>query len=147
MDEQPEELVKVVVNLPEPDMGVGGERLWAFPLGGDVYEIRSSPWHARNINWGDWVKAVAESDDKWPTFISVVKRSGHRTMHIYLLEKGRERREELLAQINRLGASYENADGKMYAVDCEPDVDVVPIISYLDKLKRDEALDFRISEY
>lgn len=147
MDEQTENLVKVVVDLPEPDAGVSGERLWAFPLGGDVYEIRSSPWHARNINWGDWVKAVIESDDKWPTFISVVKRSGHRTMHIYLLEEGRERRDELLAEINRLGAFYENADSKMYAIDCAPEIDVVPVIGYLNELKRNGVLDFRVSEY
>lgn len=147
MGEQMEGLVRVVVDLPEPDMGVGGERLWAVPLGDDVYEIRSSPWHVRNINWGDRVKAVAESEDKWPTFISVVKRSGHRTMHIYLLEEGRERREELLAEINRLGASYENADSSMYAVDCGPDVDAVPVFSYFDELKRNGVLDFRMSEY
>ena len=56
------ELAKVVIELPEPDMGVTGERVWAVPLGSDLYEIRNSPWHSRQVNWGDIVKARAQSD-------------------------------------------------------------------------------------
>jgi hypothetical protein len=147
MEEATEEFVKVVVDLPEPDFGVTGEGLWAVPLGDDVYEVRNSPWHARNINWGDWVRAVAASEDQWPTFKSVVKRSGHRTMHIFLPEAGRKRKQEILAEVNKLGAFYENADGKMYAVDCPPEVDIMPIVEYLDDLKEQEILDYRINDY
>ena len=147
MDEKTDELVKVVVDLPENDMGVGGEGLWAMPIGDDVYEIRNSPWHARNINWGDWVKAVAPSEDKWPQFVSIVKRSGHRTIHVYFLQDDQERKKEILQRINKLGAFYEEAFGKMYAVDCAPEVALDPIIEYLSPLKESEALDFRISEY
>ncbi|HLW97498.1 MAG TPA: DUF4265 domain-containing protein [Candidatus Acidoferrales bacterium] len=144
--EKEDKFVRVIVDLPEPDMGVSGERLWAVPVGNDIFEIRNSPWHARNINWGDWVKAVAESEDKWPMFVSVVKRSGHRTMHVFIHESGSEKREEILKKINELGASYENADGKMYAIDCAPEVDVLRIIRYLDEMKKDGVLDFRVSE-
>lgn len=146
MYERTEEFVKVVVDLPEPDMGVGGEGLWAVPICDDVYEIRSSPWHVRNINWGDWVKAVAPSEDKWPQFVSIVKRSGHRTIHVYFHKAGMEQKEEILQEINKLGASYENADGRMYAVDCEPEVAFDPIVSYLGELKNTGIIDFRISE-
>jgi hypothetical protein len=146
VDEQAEEFVRVVVDLPEPDEGVSGERLWAVPVGDDVYEIRSSPWHARNINWGDWVKAISPSDDQWPRFVSVVKRSGHRTMHVYFLSENNEEITEALTEINRLGASYENADGKVYAVDCEPEIAVGPIVDYLSQLKTIGAIKFRISE-
>jgi hypothetical protein len=146
MEEQAEEFVKVVVILPEPDLGVGGEGLWAVPLGDDVYEIRNSPWHARNINWGDWVRAVASSEDQWPTFVSVVKRSGHRTIHVYLHEEGHMRKQEILVEVNKLGAHYESADGKMYAVDCAPEVDIILIMKYLDELKKHEALHYRIND-
>lgn len=146
MDEPTEEFVRVVVDLPEPDEGVSGERLWAVHIEGDMYEIRSSPWHARNINWGDWVKAVAPSDDQWPRFVSVVKRSGHPTMHIYFLNENMEQKTAILTEINRLGASYENADDKVYAVDCEPEIAVDPVVNYLSQLKDIGVINFRISE-
>ena len=146
VENQSEEFVKVVVDLPEPDLGISGEGLWAVALGDDVYEIRSSPWHARNINWGDWVRAVSAKDDEWPTFVSVVKRSGHRTMQIYILQAGSGRKDEMLAEINRFGASYENADGKMYALDCPPETDIGPIREYLAKLEERGFLDYRLNE-
>jgi uncharacterized protein DUF4265 len=138
--------VKVVIELREPDMGVTGERVWAAPLGSDLYEIRNSPWHSRKVNWGDIVKARPRSDGQWPIFIEVVRRSGHRTVHIYLLEKGREKQEEFLAKFKELGATYENADSKMYALDFEPGVDVQPTLAYLELLKTKGLLDYRINE-
>jgi hypothetical protein len=140
------ELVKVVIELPEPDMGVTGERVWAVPLGSDLYEIRNSPWHSRQVNWGDIVKARAQSDKQWPIFVEVVRRSGHRTMHIYLHEKGREKQQEFLAKFKELGATYENADSKMYALDFQPNVDVQPVLAYLEQLKTKGLLDYRINE-
>jgi hypothetical protein len=147
VDELKEELVKVVVDLPEPDMGVSGEGIWAAPIGDDVYEIRNSPWHARNINWGDWVKAVAPNEDQWPRFVSIVKRSGHRTIHVYFLQDDQERKKEILEGINKLGTFYEEAFGKLYAFDCAPEVALDPILNYLTPLKESEVLDLRISEY
>ncbi len=53
------ELVKIVVDIPEGDLGVFGEGLWAKPLSDDLYEVQNSPWHSRNINFLDVVKAIA----------------------------------------------------------------------------------------
>lgn len=147
MENKEEELVKLVIELPDSDDGITGERVWALPLGNDVYEIRNSPWNARNINWGDWVKAIAPSDDKWPVFVSIVSRSGHRTIHLHLHEAGAPRREAILKQINRLGASYENSNNTMYAVDCPPEADPARIIQYLERLENEDAIHFRVNLY
>jgi len=146
MENQEEEFVKIYVDLPEPDFGVTGESLWAVALGDDVYELRNSPWHARNLNWGDWVKALAPDETKKPAFISVVKRGGHRTIHIFV-EKGMEKKAEILAEINRLGANYENRSNTMYAVDCPPETDMVPLVQYLEKLENEDILEFRTNEF
>jgi hypothetical protein len=45
------DLVKVHFDLAEPDMGIGGESLWAAPVGMNLYELRNSPWHVRSVNW------------------------------------------------------------------------------------------------
>jgi hypothetical protein len=145
--EQREELVKVHFELPEPDMGVGGESLWAAPLGNDLYELRNSPWHARQVNWFDVVEARPEADDKWPEFVKVHKRSGHRTVHLYILDLGQPSKDRILQRCNQLGATYENMDGRMYALDFAPDIEVAPAIEYLTSLQEQELLDWRINEY
>lgn len=68
-------------------------------------------------------------------------------MQIYFLDEGHERKNEVLSELSSQGASYENANSKMYAIDCEPGVDIVPMIDYLDEMKKNGLLDFRISEY
>ena len=67
-------------------------------------------------------------------------------MRVHLLEKGREKQQELLAKFSELGATYENADSRMYALDFEPGVDVQPILAYLEPLKTKGLLDYRINE-
>lgn len=142
-----EELVKVVFDLPEPDMGVSGESLWAAPVGENLYELRNSPWHARNVNWLDVVEALPESEDQWPKFTRVHKRSGHKTIHIYILDAGQNRRQEILDDCNRLGSTYECADEKMYALDFGPGKDMMPAIEYLESSKDQGLLDWRINDY
>ncbi len=147
MTEQREELVKVHFELPEPDMGVSGESLWAAPLGNNLYELRNSPWHARQVNWFDVVEARPEADDKWPEFVRVHKRSGHRTVHLYILDLGQQSKDKILQRCNQLGATYEGMDGRMYALDFAPDIEVAPTIDYLTSLQEQELADWRINEY
>jgi len=128
-------------------MGVTGERVWAAPLGSDLYEIRNSPWHSREVNWGDVVEAKAKADDQWPMFVEIVRRGGHRTIHVYFLAAGQKRRREFLDRFNQLGASYENQNDKMYALDFEPGVNIEPALSCLEQLKAEGLLDYRTNEH
>lgn len=141
------ELVKVHFDLPEPDMGVAGESLWAAPLGNDLYELRNSPWHARTVNWLDVVKARPKAEEEWPEFVNVHKRSGHKTIHLYVLNAGRSRTEQILQRCNELGATYEGMDNRMYALDFAPEVDIAPAIEYVTSLQEQEIADWRINAY
>jgi len=67
-----------------------------------------------------------------------------RFTYIFLMKHGTKNCD--LAEINRLGASYENADDKVYAVDCEPEIAVGPVVDYLSQLKDVGVINFRISE-
>jgi hypothetical protein len=142
-----EKFTKIVVDLPDAEDGVGGEGLWTISLGEDLYEIRNSPWHSREINYCDIVRAVAPSEDKHPVFVSIEKRSGHRTVQIVILEDGKSRKDEFLVELKRLGASYENADGTLFALDFSPDVDWDPALSYLKGLLEQDLADYRLSAY
>jgi hypothetical protein len=140
-------LVKVHFELPESDMGVEGESMWAAPVGMNLYELRNSPWHARNVNWLDVVEAIPRNENEWPEFVRVHKRGGHRTIHVYILNAGTHRKQEILDNCNRLGSTYENMDDRMYALDFLPGTDVEPAIEYLESLRADEIADWRINEY
>jgi hypothetical protein len=140
-------LVKVHFDLSEPDMGIGGESLWAAPVGVNLYELRNSPWHIRSVNWLDVVEAVPRNENEWPEFVRVHKRSGHRTIHVYILDAGRSRMQEILDNCNRLGSTYEGMDDRMYALDFKPGIDLTPTIEYLESLKAQDVADWRINEH
>ena len=143
-----EGLVKVIFQLSEPDIGdVSGEGMWAAPVGSNLYELQNSPWHARTVNWLDVVEAISEDEKEWPKFVRVVKRSGHKTIHLYIPENGQEHKQEILDECSRLGATYEGADGRLYALDFAPGSDVDPAIQYLEKLMAQDLADWRINEY
>jgi hypothetical protein len=141
------ELMKVHFQLPEPEMGVGGESLWAAPVGKNLYELRNSPWHARSVNWLDVVEARPQNEHEWPEFVKVHKRSGHRTIHLYIFDLGQPRREEILDRCNQLGAIYEGMDGRFYALDFARGVDIEPAIEYVTSLQRKQLADWRINDY
>ena len=147
MSESVPEHMKIVVNLPDCEDGVGAEGLWAIPLGNDLYEVDNSPWHSRDINYRDVVKATAPAPDKNPVVVSVERRSGHRTIQVVLLKSGQSRRDEILNQLKELGATYEGAHSVLFALDFGPEVSWDPAMEYLGKLSEEELLEYRWSSW
>jgi hypothetical protein len=128
-----EELEKILIELP-PDhwSELGGERVWAKPLGSDRYEIRNTPWYAYDMNWGDVVVCEGLSEAGLPIVGRRLRAGGHQTLRVWFDESVTPTdREATLEQLNELGAWYENADEELYALDLEPGVDAVPILDYL----------------
>jgi len=126
-----DEYVKIVVDLPDAEDGVGGEGLWAVKVGEDLYEIHNSPWHTLEINYKDVVRAVAPAEDKKPVFVEVVHRRGHRSIHVVFLDDSREARDEILGRIKELGVTYEGMHNSLFALDLEPGVDFDIVADYL----------------
>ena len=106
-----------------------------------------SATHVRSVNWLDVVEAIPLNENEWPEFVRVHKRSGHRTIHVYILDAGKRDTQEILDNCNRLGSTYEGMDDKMYALDFPPGIDVAPAIQYLESLKAQDLADWRINEY
>ena len=138
-----EDLVKVILDVSDDTFGISGERVWASPLGDDLYEIRNTPWHTCDVNWGDVVRAVATNAKEWPKFVEVVRRSGHRTLHLFFYDTADEDfRTAVLNRFKDWKANYENADSKLYAIDVQPDGDLDGLCAYLDQLDSSK-LDYR----
>ena len=138
-----EKYVKIVVDLPDAEDGVGGEGLWAVKVGDDLYEVHNSPWHTLEINYMDIVKAVAPDEDKKPQFVEVVKRGGHRAIHVSFFEKGLPCKDDVLSHINKLGATYEGSHETLFAIDLEPEVNFDDVANYLHKCCDKGWLDIR----
>jgi hypothetical protein len=133
--EKNEDLVKVILDVSDDTFGISGERVWASPLGNDLYEIRNTPWHTCDVNWGDVVRAVTANDNEWPKFVEVVRRGGHRTLHLFFYETADHAfRATVLSRFKEWKANYENANSRLYAIDVQPDGDVDGLCAFLDQL-------------
>jgi hypothetical protein len=139
MPDSGQEFTKIVIDLPDAEDGVGGEGVWTVQVGPELYEVRNSPFHTLEINFKDTVRAVAPDEDKNPVFVEVFKRGGHRSIQIVFLDRTEEIKRDVLRGINDLGASYENADGMLYAIDLPPEVSFDAVADYLQE-KQDAGL-------
>jgi hypothetical protein len=117
-----EELVKVFVELHDAPFET--ESFWAKPLGGDLYELRNSPWYAYDLHFYDVVRAVPDHAGEKPRIVGVVRRSGHKTLRVlFPPETAESERLVMLRSLHQWRGFHENCDGTLYAVDVEPDGD------------------------
>jgi hypothetical protein len=141
-----EELVKVHIDLPN-HWAIGGESLWAAPLGDDLYRIENVPFFAYGLNFLDVVLATADSEELKPEIRKVVNPSGHRTYRIlFKKETAREEQEAMLAMLEKYNASFERADGSHVAVDIKPNGDYNAIFDQLDAFEQEGFLSFETCE-
>lgn len=136
-------LVKVRVDLPPGQLpGVGGEALWAEPLGGDLYRLRNTPFHALDLNFYDVVRAVPEPDG-WLCITEVVRRSGHRTLRVVFDEQASD--DAMAAVLDELDAANtrcERADRCFFALDVEPEGDYAAVCDRLRRLQQSGLLEY-----
>lgn len=83
------------------------------------------------LNWGDMVRCERMSPADLPIVVEVVRTQGHRTLRIYFEEIKDADREWILDEIVRRGATYENANDTMHALDLEPNVNSEKLLDYL----------------
>jgi Domain of unknown function (DUF4265) len=85
MTDEAGELAHVVFPLEVDADGwppVGGERVWARPLGDDRYRLDNVPWFVRGIAEGDIVRAVPPDDSSSPVFVERLVWGGNCTIRV-----------------------------------------------------------------
>ena len=133
MDEEDDQLTKVHIELPH-HWAIGGESMWARDLGGDLYQLRNTPFYAYDLNFGDVVRATADGPDLKPEIRTVVRRSGNRTLRVFFSESlDVQARLERLASLVPMHVSYEGATKRLYALDLEPEADMAAVRAVLDE--------------
>ncbi|MEP5943149.1 MAG: DUF4265 domain-containing protein, partial [Balneola sp.] len=80
-----ERLTKIFIDLPN-HWAIGGEALWAEPLGNDLYKIENIPFYAYGLNYHDIVRTNSQSAELKPEIKELVKASGHKTFRVFFKE-------------------------------------------------------------
>jgi hypothetical protein len=124
-----------------------GESIWARPLGDDLYELHNSPFSAYDLNYLDVVVALSAGPGQKPQICRIERRSGHKTLRLILkAETERVERDQILAKINDLGATYENANGSLYSLDIPLSENYQPLCDHLWGWEQAGALEYETCE-
>lgn len=141
-----EALTKVHINLPN-HWATDGESMWALPLGNDLYELRNTPFHAYDLNWGDVVRATEDNPNLKPEIREVVSPSGRKTLRVMFSDEiDEESQNSILDSLTVLNLSYERADGRLVAIDVHPTADYQAVCDKLWKLEQAETLYYETCE-
>ena len=142
-----QDLAKIVIDLPNHWAGVGGESMWARPVGDDLFEIRNIPFYAYGLNYLDVVRATAPSAGALPAIKEVVKRSGHETLRLTFFDNTEvPARHELLDTLKPDHVSWEGANDSYYALDLESEAPYDKIRSQLDAWEREGLISYETCE-
>ena len=141
-----ENLEKIHIDLPN-HWAIGGESMWATPLGNDLFRIENIPFFAYGLNFLDVVKATSDSVELIPEIRNVVTVSGHRTYRIMFdKEVLREKQVSLLEALECYDAAYERANATDIAIDIKPGGDHLSVYDKLDKYEEQKYLSFETCE-
>ena len=133
MTDSPKSNAKVLFRVPNEDGTDEVETLWATHLESDKYKLENSPFWAYGVSWEDIVLAPFAADEGFPTFYSVVSKSGNRTIRVAFdppIEEGNES-DQILQGLLALGCSYEGANRKYISINIPPVVKLDEIRNYL----------------
>jgi hypothetical protein len=141
-----EGLEKIHIDLPN-HWAIGGESLWAEPLGNDLYKIENIPFYAYGLNFQDIVRATPDSDKFILEIRELIEPNGHRTFRVFFNKSiEREQQENILDSMMEFGITYERADKIYVALDLKPDGNYKAIYDKLDELLEKDILAFETCE-
>ncbi|MBX0335167.1 DUF4265 domain-containing protein [Pontibacter sp. HSC-14F20] len=141
-----EGLLKVHIDLPN-HWGIGGESLWAEPLGNDLYKIENVPFYAYGLNFQDIVRATPDSEDHIPEIRELITPSGHRTFRVFFKKHiDRYQQEAILDSMESLSVTYERANNIYVALDMKPEGDYQAVFDQLEEYLEQDILGFETCE-
>lgn len=137
-----ESLEKIHIDLPN-HWAIGGESLWATPIGNDLYKIENIPFYAYGLNFHDVVRATPDSEEFIPEIREVVKVSGHKTFRVFFKKHiDRVQQEKILDTLSEFTISYERCNKIYFSLDMQPSGDYQKVFDRLDELEKENVLGF-----
>jgi len=139
-------LVKLHVDLPN-HWSVGGESMWAKPVGENLYQLKNIPFFSYGLNYDDVVKAIADSADLKPEILEVVEVSGHQTLRVIFSDnKSKEEHIEVIKSIITKHIGYEGWNDDLFTINVTPSGNYNDLFDKLDKLESQNILSFETCE-
>ena len=124
---------KVLFRVAESDGSANVETLWAHVLGCDRYRLDNSPFYVYGVSAEDTVFAPHDDTEGFPTFRSVVSKSGNRTVRVIFdppVVTGNES-DSVLQGLVALGCDFEGANPRYVVVNVPPRVNLRAVVRYL----------------
>lgn len=119
-------LKKVALNLEPSDWhNHAMETVWAEQVGGDKYRLQNVPFYAYGVSFGDVVRAREIGGQL--IVQDVLGRDGHSTCRVFLSEgvtSDDDRFKRVWQPLEAIGASYERANNRLFAVDIPAATDI-----------------------
>ena len=112
--------------------GHSTETVWAERVGDGRFRLRSVPFHAMDVSFGDIV--ATENEDGVNVVRSVSLRSGHSTYRVFVKGPVQLDDETFLrywAPLRDLGCTYERGTAHLVAVDVPANSDLDSVYSFL----------------
>jgi hypothetical protein len=141
---QPDNLTKAHLDLPN-HWWYKGESLCVKDLGDDLYEIQNVPFCAYGLNWGDVVRATADSLDLKPEVREVVRRSGNKTLRVSF-NVSQEQQGVYIEAIEAKGGWIERANATFICINVPPEANYAEVLEYLEQQDASGALEYETCE-
>ena len=139
-------LVKLHVDLPN-HWSVGGESMWAKPVGENLYQLKNIPFFSYGLNYNDIVRAIAESDDLKPEILEVVEASGHQTLRVIFTDnKSKPEHIAVIESIRNEHIGYEGWDNDQFTFNVTPSGNYDDFFDKLEELELIGVLSFESCE-
>lgn len=135
-------LEKVFFPLDSSDWhGSGSESVWAKRLKYDRFMIMNIPFYVNDISLDDIIVVQYSEEKLW--FKSVIKRGGHSTYRILLLNNINENLfDKYWKALEKNGCTYEKGKTRFYAIDVPPSSDIYKVYQLLEKGEQDSIWEF-----
>ena len=139
-------LIKIHVDLPNHWM-VGGESLWAKPVGENLYQIKNIPFFAYGLSYDDIVVDSSEAEDEYPEIKDVHKYNGHQTIRVIFTDKKTKAEHiSVIEGIRTDHIGYEGWDDDQFTFNITPLADFDEFYDKLEELEEIEMLSFETCE-
>jgi hypothetical protein len=127
--------VKLEFRTVDKEGNVDVETPWAVSLGDDLYELDNIPFYAYGVSASDVVFATKDTEDGFPVFKKVVKKSGNKTVRIIFsppVEDGNAS-AGILARLVEKGCTYEGMNAAYISVNIPPEIPLFDIRDFLEE--------------
>jgi hypothetical protein len=136
------QLTKIDVELPDHPR-CRTEALWARPLGGDLYELRTIPCCAEGLHLYDVVGATPDREGGVPRVVGVVRRGEHQVLLVaFSAQTGPGRRADMFRELRQWRCLPEDFAGQLCAFAVEPGGDYAAVCDQLHSWEQEGQLAF-----